>query len=387
MVAWNLPLPWLDSKVRKSMTNEMRLDQFVARLKFAPRLEGDGIYSLPPGRPAEVIHLDCLPGAPKDWIRSRGSYVVPVDVGLGIWFDWRNGDENDVNTAIVPSVKGMNPFTGQKLEALRLESYVEKCPVHAHPFKGPDRFCEKCGYEWPPQNYITCESIMWCDGFRQPSDGSVRQFFFSDEDKRDIASLVIGKENTVPAFGFGFWKPKNPRLVQQRLTRGCFGSGVTGQSLGFDSEQGPTGPIGSEGAMGFCGDSSVLYESSDHNSIVVYSTEVGANQMNDVSGSTLDVGETVRCYHQDDSLHMKAPETTKSARSKVATRSVSVGAGAKIHQDLAQDSLGLDGWNPETAAVIRLYFCFEEQFREIVAGGIRDVRGNKEGYLKGLPVG
>jgi hypothetical protein len=66
---------------------------------------------------------------------------------------------------------------------------------------------------------------------------------------------------------------------------------------------------------------------------------------------------------------------------------VSIGAGARLHQELVRDSLGLDGWKPEPEAIIRLYFCFEEQFRAIVAGGIRDLKGEQEGYLKGLPVG
>jgi hypothetical protein len=372
MVAWNLPLPWLESEVRKSMTTEMRLDRFVARLRFAPRLEGNGIFGLPPGRPAEVIHLDCLPGAPKDWIRSRGSYVVPVDVGLGIWFDWRSGGENDANTAIVPSVKGMNPFTGQKLEALRLESYVEKCPVHAHPFSGPDRLCEKCGWKWPPQNYITSDSgPLWWDGFRQPSDGTVRQFFFSDEDKRDIASLVIGKENTVPAFGFGFWSPKNPRLIERHISRDIYYGGCVGQSLGIDySEVGATGVNGFEGVMGSIGPSggydSVSVSSNVHDNIQCYNT-----------------GETKGSFIS--ALHSQ--ESAKSIQSKVSARSVSIGAGAKLHQELVRDSLGLDGWKPEPEAIVRLYFCFEEQFRAIVAGGIRDLKGEQEGYLKGLPVG
>jgi hypothetical protein len=371
MVAWNLPLPWLESEVRKSMTTEMRLDRFVARLRFAPRLEGNGIFGLPPGRPAEVIHLDCLPGAPKDWIRSRGSYVVPVDVGLGIWFDWRSGGENDANTAIVPSVKGMNPFTGQKLEALRLESYVEKCPVHAHPFSGPDRLCEKCGWKWPPQNYITCDSgPLWADGFRQ-TDGTVRQFFFSDEDKRDIASLVMGEENTVPAFGFGFWSPKNPRLIERHISRDIYYGGCVGQSLGIDySEVGATGVNGFEGVMGSIGPSggydSVSVSSNVHDNIQCYNT-----------------GETKGSFIS--ALHSQ--ESAKSIQSKVSARSVSIGAGAKLHQELVQDSLGLDGWKPEPEAIVRLYFCFEEQFRAIVAGGIRDLKGEQEGYLKGLPVG
>jgi len=83
----------------------------------------------------------------------------------------------------------------------------------------------------------------------------------------------------------------------------------------------------------------------------------------------------------------KQPRAMKSGRSKNA--SVSVGAGAEIDQKLQMDSLGVEGWQEEPGAIIRLYFAFEEQFLDIVhsAGGIAKLEGEKEGYLKGLPVG
>ena len=111
MYDWKNSLPWLTSDVKAAMTTQMRLDTFAAQLMFAPRLTGATLHSLPLGRPAEVIHLDRLPGAPKDWVRGRGSYVVPVETDIGMWFDWRT-QGNDLNTAVLPSVKGMNPLTG-----------------------------------------------------------------------------------------------------------------------------------------------------------------------------------------------------------------------------------------------------------------------------------
>jgi hypothetical protein len=70
------------------------------------------------------------------------------------------------------------------------------------------------------------------------------------------------------------------------------------------------------------------------------------------------------------------------------SKDVSVGAGAKIQQDLETDNLGLDGWQDKHTAVVRLYFCFEEQFKQIVEnGGVKDLKSNKNGYLDKLPVG
>jgi hypothetical protein len=109
----------------------------------------------------------------------------------------------------MPTVKGMNPVTGQKTEGYGLERYENKCPVHNIDFR-EGRFCEECNYKWPPQNYVAAPNRLWWDGFRT-SDGKVRQFFFTEDLAKSIPENVIGKQNTVPAFGFAFYKTKQTR--------------------------------------------------------------------------------------------------------------------------------------------------------------------------------
>jgi hypothetical protein len=71
-----------------------------------------------------------------------------------------------------------------------------------------------------------------------------------------------------------------------------------------------------------------------------------------------------------------------------ALRSVAVGAGAQIRQDLQKDTLDVDDWKEQETAVIRLYFVFENKFRNIIeSGGMKDVTGNDSGYLTDIPVG
>jgi len=50
-----------------------------------------------------------------------------------------------LNTAILPSVKGMNPITGQKINTIDLEQYKDKCPIHGCNLSH-ERYCEECGY-------------------------------------------------------------------------------------------------------------------------------------------------------------------------------------------------------------------------------------------------
>lgn len=366
---WDKQIEWL-KRYEEEGVNEILLDGFRASLMFAPRLEGDEAHGLPPGRAATVFHLDKLPAAPRDWVRSAGSYVVPVEVGVGLWFDWRNGWESDLNTAVLPSVKGMNPVTGMKLKGLGLEAYAEKCPLHEETFKGNKRLCEKCGYEWPPQNYITQDYALYWDGFRQP-DGKVRQFFFTDEEARDIASLVIGKENTVPAFGFAFYRPKNPRIPPKTILRG-FTNPISAKS-GSDTYYG-------------------LYYMDYSWRNMKFSSGGGTVSCSNLSTPTIKGSST--CYGDDSNNYhaasMEREEKTSGINVyySVPKKNVSVGAGAEIRQDLETDSLGLDGWQEKESAVIRLYFVFRKQFEEIVKkGGVKVLKGDSDGFLKGLPTG
>lgn len=74
-------------------------------------------------------------------------------------------------------------------------------------------------------------------------------------------------------------------------------------------------------------------------------------------------------------------------RAPAPVAAVAVGAGAEIDQELKNDPLSPDEWKSEPSGVIRLYFVFREQFEQIYKKGIKDLKGRKEGYLKGVPVG
>ncbi len=326
----------------------MKQAGFSARLMKAPKLKDVGTpHSLPPGSELPVVPIANLPGCPDLWSREAGTYVCPVDTNWGIWFDFTMNDR--MNTAVVSSIKGLNPITGKPLDGPNLESYVEKCPIHNIPF-GHDLLCEECGYRWPHQNYLTHESTLWLDGFRQP-DGTVRQFFFTEDDKRDIASLIMGKQNTMPAFGFVFYEPKVKREEPVTPTIFDYASPILDHWNG--------------GGFPHFDDNIVTYTTS--------TTPLPAQTMSFCANvPTKSTNPDLSCYH-------------------VNTRSIktaSVGAGAEINQDIKRDSIGVDGWKEAPSSVIRLYFCFEEQFRQIVErGGVKGIQTKNSGFLNGLPVG
>jgi len=319
---------------------------FKARLMMADRLEGESVHRLPPGLPVPVFPIAALPAAPESWSREAGTYVCPVAEDWGLWFDWTMNDP--LNTAILPSVKGMNPITGQKINTIDLEQYKDKCPIHGCNLSH-ERFCEECGYKLPPQNYV-CTGYLWWDGFRQP-DGTVRQFFFTGDEQRDVASAVIGKKNTVPAFGFAFFKPKNPRVREKEEYTGN-GEFVVAANINCDE---------------------------------TFSQPMFFSPLNTPDNYTNSVQSLMRSV---DSVEEPVISMSSTIRNKLENKSVSVGAGARINQELQQDTLDIKDWNEEPSAIIRLYFVFEAKFVKMLKeGGIKDISGDDTGFLKDIPVG
>ena len=392
-----------EDKIEPRMT--MTHKGFTATLMRAPRLVGKKVFGLPSGTPIPVFPVDCFEKAPKDWVKGAGSYVCPVEPEWGLWFSWTDNPHFD--TAVLPSVKGMNPITGKKIESLALERYQEKCPIHDIPFIGDRRFCEKCDYEWPPQNYVCHPNTLWWDGFRA-EDGTVRQFFFSADEERDIASAVIGKKNAVPAFGFAFYrarKSRQPKVPKYRdIVAGCdikTAGGISGYFGGESTKGGggntcgPTGLTGLTGLTGPTGPSGPTSESFYYsNSSCTFGGSYVAEEpvcAADDSVCAANAGEPssgiMRNYTPKE-LHSRGVRIHRGEVPDLEEKKVSVGGGAKINQNLDPDSMSsLKGWRKRTGGIIRLYFCFEPQFAEIVTGGIRNIKGHKEGYMKGLPVG
>lgn len=394
------------TELREVSVTSLTNGGYVSKLMQAERLTGEHVHGLPPGKPIMAIPIHCLPGAPEGWVRDPGSYVVEVDAQHGLWFDWTDNDK--YNVAIVPTVKGMNPITGTKTEDVGMHQYREKCPVHDIPF-AHNYYCEKCGYHWPPQNYVSHPNILWWDGFRQP-DGSVRQFFFTEEDRRDVTSAVIGKKNTVPAFGFAFYRCKNDRRPKQEvISRGI--QICSAGYVGADPEEGDL--------LNFCGDDLMDYHTSDNTKGSTgevkadWSYTSSVSSSSNSSSSSKSYGSKLKAHNSKSAFAGTSNNVLRKVSSRMVqprrralehgehnpkfdpdqaqerfNKDVSVGAGAKIAQNLEIDQTPLDEWGEKPEAVTTLYFVFSEQLEQIIEkGGIKRLEDKKEGYLENVPVG
>lgn len=413
----------------------MEHNGYKASIKKAPKLKNiEGTHSLPPGESIEAYPVDAFKEPLPAWIKGAGNFVVPVDKEWGLWFDWTRNDP--VNTAVLPTVKGMNPITGQKTEGFGLEKYKAKCPVHGVEFKD-GLFCEECNYKWPYQNFVSFPNHLWWDGFRA-ADGTVRQFLFTEDLEKSIPELVLGKGETIPAFGFAFYATKNPRKYDRKYQikedtvlinsnigsttpqyHKCYDDSI-GPSFGsalshfgaFDSliknkniveldveeataKMGPLGSIGMSptmGSFGLFGPSGSIGASGESGLQGMFGHKGIEFCCDSFLQASATLCSTAQCTNSEEKTLGKLSQSIQhhmnfmqDCSDIVEVKEVGIGAGAKIRQELMCDNLELTEWTEQPLAVMRIYFIFMDQFKDLSAKGMKDLVGNKDGFLHGLP--
>lgn len=389
----------------------MENNEFKACLKRSKVLGNKKyVHDLPPGKSINVFSIDSLPGCPEEWVRGPGSYVCPVNSGWGLWFDWTMNDA--YNTAVLPSVKGMNPITGKKLKSLGLEQYTNRCPGHRKPFKH-NRYCSSCKYEWPPQNYISYPNKLWLDGFRKP-DGTVNQFVFTERMRqemieRDVPTAAIGEravERAGMSFGFAFYETKivkninttfsfldqsregYPRVSGYSGYSGYSGlTGLTGQTGAVGSNRafaGYTGSLPVSGYSGFSGISStntcinIIFEDFD----VSKSSNYGASGFSGIMGGFDSYRKTGTYVLSGLSGTSGDPDPSGFSLNGLRRyelndkhRLMAIESGSKIQQEIHQSYFPVTEWKETPSAIIRLYFVFPEELIKILTkGGISQTK-------------
>ena len=380
---------------------------FNVSIMRAERLIGDYVHELPPGRRIEVYPVDAFEKPLDNWIKGAGNYVVPVEAEWGLWFDWRGNDV--LNTAVLTSIKGMNPITGQRSNGFSLERYEENCPIHKTKFKD-GLFCEACNFKWPHQNYVAYPNVLWWDGFRT-ADGKVRQFFFTEDLLRSVPEQVIGKEDTVPAFGFAFFRTKVRREQQiknERLSHKSFSYNYNNE-LCKENDLKCYNSTGTKYLGSISTTKSKKISKSLNQNVFHFSSSSDFSQCSDGDITLSHLNETKSCGAIpcaasavtddlisgkslcNDSFDMEQINDANAERCRCLEQKpvaeVGVGAGAEIEQKLNVDPLKVTDWENEPASVMRLYFIFVNEFKQIADKGIRDLTGTKNGFMEGIKVG
>jgi hypothetical protein len=379
-----------------NMCRVMESDGFFASIMRSDKKKDSDDSSLPPGIPIPVLPVDYLKSRPDFWVGGQGSYVCPVESDWALWFNWVMNN-NDIS--ILTSVKGMNPITGQRTSGLQLEQYKEKCPVHNVKFLH-GQLCPECNFKWPEQNYIADPMPFYWDGFRS-ADGTVRQFYFTEDMMKSVPELVIGKDDTVPAFGFCFYQLKNRKTNYENGNRY---KNKFPKEFRYSGSSGYSGD-GSSGLSGYTGGGSSIRMKSlihpdvfcrtisdlkaDSSSISIYHTSSSADASSTLLNCCNTKSDSMSFTSSHDSMLGlgSAVPCAAAVTERSMTAEVGIGAGAKISQNIMRDRHSIDEWQEKPAGIIRLYFVFREQFERYVEDGLRDLSGMKEGYLNSIPVG
>lgn len=283
------------------------------------------VQGLAPSAAVDVFRVDDFPGCPRDWARSEPekglvSYFFRAEVGHMVWLDLNGNLQHPHHVAALISAQGINALSGQHVTMpVELQQFQFTCPKHGTKFTG-ERFCNDCGFDWPPQNYLATTTTpygrFWRDGFRG-ADGKTREFVFTEKTERGVAFNLIGEERT-DAFGVALFVSKEQKPAP--AYRGGMRGGGFESTLGSDALE-----------------------------------SLGA-----------------------------AP---KGAMRSLRSRSVEVGAGALVQQDIQADDKRLDYWQQEPTALIRIYYCGEDDFADITGTYGGRSSGGGEGFLGGTPVG
>lgn len=376
----------------------MRNNSFSVGFNMPDALSGDRTFRLPPYAKRMPYLVDKYPACPKDWLRSKGivkSFFVPVIEGKGMWLDFNENENHTHHVAIVVSVQGVNPITGMSCNDAQLEQYIEECPKHKIKF-GPDRYCKKCDYKWPKQNYITTTAtpsgMFWLDGFRTV-EGVVRQYILTAEKMRGVASNIIGKDR-VYAIGLSFFvsKEKRPKEVDTGILRSAYTSTYNPHVMVYWDYQ-------PEGLDFYYRGTSIIYNTSDN----INADSLSIDVSNSSSGGTKSSSSTYGMASASKGVYgdtkgtyaekkKSAPPGTlcsmaASPARSVQTKKLEVGAGAKINQSVYDDPERLDFWHDKPESIICVNYCSEKEAQEIIEQGEIDIEGHKEGYLKEVPVG
>jgi len=338
-------------------------------------------HSLPPYASVDAYPVDEYPACPSTWMNGSdisSSYFVPVKKDKGMWLNFNDCCYHTHEVAVVISIQGVNPITGQKTDILRLEKYEEKCPIHDEPFK-QDMFCPICKFKWPAQNYIattgTPGSSFWLDGFRVPG-GRVRQYVFTPEKIKGIANQLIG-EDKVFAIGIAFYlsKEKKPEPQGRAVLRSEGGDVLESFGGGHDCYYaGKPNIIGSSDISNVevsCAIPPVIDSAHDR---TLY--QLGPNA--DTDGNYV-LGEKTCADLNVDPVVQEPIEEVED------TVNLEIGAGALIDQKVFPDPKPIDYWEEKPAGMIYINYCDKKMCDKILKAGKR--KDKEEGFMEELNVG
>lgn len=370
---------------------DMVIKNLKCSINLPNKLEDNKIvHSLPPYATISPYLVDMYSGCPNNWMHGSDmatSYFVEVEENKGMWLDFNDCFEHNNDVAIVISIQGINPITGQKTDKLRLEQYKEKCPVHSVSFES-ERFCPECKYKWPAQNYLTTTStsfgLLWLDGFKTP-DGTVKQYVFTEELIKGIAHQLIGGDKTY-SIGIAFYISKKEKdKSKNNNSYDCIKHIADNFNLNNSSKS--RLPMHELYPMKELYSMKKSYDSLWDNNIQ-YTSSI------EKKGGPYATGQVDRCSIvvnniYKDGIVLKSIETpdniidsVEEISHKKSTKKLEIGAGSLIKQQIYEDDKKIDYWEKKPYGMIYINYCDKITFDNIIKVGKREEK--KNGFMENL---
>lgn len=391
----------MEAYIMSKKETNMKVGDFSCELHMPNKLSqkvvnGEEIAQrLPPCSPVTPYPVDFYQGCPDNWMHGSdiaGSYFLGVEEDKGMWLNFNGCNALNHDVAIVISIQGINPITGLKTEAIRLEQYKKKCPIHDIDFQ-QDRFCSKCNFQWPAQNYITTTSTpdgrLWIDGFRRP-DGTVRQYIFTADEMKGIAHQLIGKDK-VYAIGIAFYLSKEKKPIKKAndvlrvaSTKGSIPDYFKDEPLDYNPEVIWT--TGKDEIYGV--DQTNMDGSSSWNNNtyvyrpdkILYSQPVFFSPIHTPEHWNI-IGSNATRSISSDSLNVTKSLTKGVVESK-KSKTLEIGAGALINQRIFEDLNGLDFWRDEPSGMLYINYCDSVMLNNILNKG--EIKQSQDGFMENL---
>jgi hypothetical protein len=320
-------------------------------------------------------YTDC----PDNWEHGSSkasSYFVEAKEGCGMWLDFNANKNYEYDIAAVISIQGVNPITGQPTNIpLKLQKYEKQCPLHLEDF-AQDRFCNKCGFKWPSQNFISSSGSpsdrFWLDGFRN-AEGSVRQYVFTKDTAKGVANAILG-EDKVYAIGVAFYKSKQKKEKLRGLS-------------GFSGYSGASGYSGCSGSLSsFTREMTATYSLPKTQWINTNSSHNSNYPIIGVGGSSASAYsapiQSNVVKEEENTYGTSFMDFDSYSDEKQESISYEVGAGSKIKQDIYIDRNSLDYWEEAPHGIIYVNYTDSKTMKTILKGGKR--KETEEGFLANI---
>jgi len=371
--------------------NVMEANGCFCTLNLPEASESDMVGGkLPPYAPVVKYLVDDYE-CPSNWIKSKGtlsSYFCPVLENKGLWLDFNKNKENEYDVAILISCQGINPITGLPFED-KLEQYEEKCPKCKKYFEA-NRFCKSCGYKWPKQNYVcttgTPDGQLWFDGFRTV-EGVIRQYVLTEEKSKGVAANIIG-ENRVYAIGISFYYSKSPKIKRTKEKTVTRKPSEYYPDINFK--------VGNSFYQDFLVTNNSTNAIKKTKKILRGTTEDSSNSSDQIVGKSqlfspvLTISDwNVPDNPQTSLASIKWEEQIGTAVANTyalqeVPKTLEIGAGKEIDQQVHDDPMKLDYWRKEIQARICINYLHENLVKEILKTKKEKQTKIKMGSLKGF---